>query len=349
MTNTPKISIIMPCYNEERHIYNAINSLLDGNSNETYELIVVDGKSTDWTRIIVQDFIDRGFSIRVIENEKRTQANGLNLGISEAKGTYIVRTDAHCVYPPEYVKKSVSLLEETGAANVGGIMFPQGRTAVQKAIAFALQHPVGVGDAKWHTGKYKGYVDTVYLGTFKKSLFNEIGLYDTNCKTAEDAELNLRILKAGNRIYLDSSIKVTYFPRETLMALAKQYFRYGKGRCYTVLKHKKITSSRQYLPVLLVISLLVSIGLSFWYPLTLLFPLVYILSLLLAALFSWPKKDIPIKLRVLMGISWGIMHVMWGAGFLTHFIINMRLLRKARKRLPRRSTPRNDRGARDDR
>ncbi|MCJ7582386.1 MAG: glycosyltransferase family 2 protein [Candidatus Aminicenantes bacterium] len=328
--DAPRISIIMPCYNEERNIYGSIKSLISENFNDNCELIVVDGKSSDWTKRIVQDFIDQGLNIRIIDNEKKIQAHGLNLGISEAKGTYIVRADAHCVYSPEYVEKCVNLLEETEAANVGGIMLPQGKSTVQKAIAFALQHPIGVGDAKWHTGNYKGYVDTVYLGTFQKSLFEKIGFYDTNCKTAEDAELNLRILKAGKKIYLDSSIKVTYFPRETLMALAKQYFRYGKGRCYTILKHKKFTSSRQYLPVFLVIGLLVSIGLSFWYPIILLFPFVYIFSLLLAALFSWPKKGIPIKLQILMGISWGIMHVMWGMGFLSYFLFGKRSPRKAR-------------------
>ncbi len=317
----PSISIIMPCYNEEKHIYNAIQSLLDGHFDNSCELIVVDGKSSDWTRVIVQDFIDQGLNIRIIENEKKRQAGGLNLGISEAKGKYIVRADAHCVYPPGYVKKCVSLLEETEAANVGGIMLPKGRTSKQKAIAIALKHPVGVGDAKWHTGNYRGYVDTVYLGTFRKSLFDEIGMYDTTCKTAEDAELNLRILKTDKKIYQDSSIKVTYFPRESFWGLATQYFRYGRGRCYVVLKHKKITSWRQILPVLLVVSLLLSIGLSIWWPTTLYFPLVYILSLLLIATFSWPKKKIPLGQRFFMGVSWGIMHVTWGIGFLSQLIL----------------------------
>ena len=320
MTNTPRVSVIMPCYNEERHVYGAIQSLISENFNDNCELIVVDGKSTDWTRAIIQDFIDQDSNIRVIENENRTQAHGLNLGILEAKGTYIVRADAHCVYPPEYVEKCVNLLEETEAANVGGVMLPQGKSTVQKAIALALQHPVGVGDAKWHTGNYKGYVDTVYLGTFRKSLFDEIGLFDTNCQTNQDGELNLRILKTGKKIYLDSSIKVMYYPRNTLRDLARQYFRYGRGRCYTTLKHKKITSFRQILPVLLVISLLVSIGLSLWNPIALMFPPLYIISLILIALFTWPQKKIPIIQRLFMGTSWAIMHLSWGSGFVSRLL-----------------------------
>lgn len=310
----------MPCYNEERYIHNSIKSLINEYFKEKCELLVIDGMSEDRTRVIVQDFIDQDLNIRIVENEQKLQAYGMNLGISQASGEIIIRADTHCVYPPGYVEKCVGLLEETEAANVGGIMFPQGRTSVQKAIGLALQHPVGVGDAKWHTGNYRGYVDTVYLGTFRKSLFDEIGMYDENAHPNEDAELNLRILKADKKIYQDSSIKVTYFPRESFWGLAKQYFRYGRGRCYTVLKHKKITSLRQVAPVALVLGLVTSLVMSLWMPLFILFPLVYILSLLGAGILSWKKKKIAFRQRILMSAAWAVMHVSWGAGFLSYLI-----------------------------
>lgn len=310
----------MPCYNEERHIYDSIKSLINEYFKEKCELLVIDGMSEDRTRVIVQDFIDQDLNIRIVENKQKLQAYGMNLGISQASGEIIIRTDTHCVYPPDYIQKCVDVLKSTDAANVGGIMFPQGRTSVQKAIGLALQHPVGVGDAKWHTGNYRGYVDTVYLGTFRKSLFDEIGMYDTTCKTAEDAELNLRILKADKKIYQDSSIKVTYFPRESFWGLAKQYFRYGRGRCYTVLKHKKITSLRQVAPVALVLGLVTSLVMSLWMPLFILFPLVYILSLLGAGILSWKKKKIAFRQRILMSAAWAVMHVSWGMGFLSYLI-----------------------------
>jgi succinoglycan biosynthesis protein ExoA len=207
-------------------------------------------------------------------------------------------------------------------------MLPQGISTSQKAISLALRHPIGVGDAKWHLGTYKGYVDTVYLGTYWKSLFDEIGLYDENCKANEDAELNLRILKAGKKIYLDSSLKVIYFPRESLKKLALQYFKYGRGRCYTTLKHKKITSLRQFAPVGLVIGLFLSIVFSFFWPIFILFPLSYLLALLLTVLFSWQKENIPIKQRILAGLAFAIMHVSWGAGFLSYLIFKRKIRQK---------------------
>ena len=318
--SVPRVSVVMPCYNEEKFIKKSIESLVDDYFLKSCEIIIVDGMSSDGTREVVQSLIKQELRVRLLENKKRVQAYGLNLGISKAKGEIIVRADTHCLYPPGYIKKCVELLEATGASNAGGMMLPQGTKMVQKAIALAMLHPVGVGDAKFHLGNFTGYVDTVYLGTFWKKLFDEIGLYDTNCKTNEDAELNLRILKAGKKIYLDSSIKVAYFPRESLKALALQYYKYGRGRCYTTLKHKKITSFRQIGPVILVIGLFLSLVLSFWKPSLILVPLSYLLALFLISLLSRPKESIPIKQRLLIGLAWGVMHVSWGMGFLSYLI-----------------------------
>jgi glycosyltransferase involved in cell wall biosynthesis len=320
----PRVSVIMPCYNEEKFIENSITSIIDDFFLKNCELIVTDGMSSDGTRDVVQSFINRGFSIKLLENPNKIQSYGLNLGISEAKGEIIVRADAHCLYPAGYIKKCVDLLEKTKASNVGGIMLPKGTSTVQKTIALAMQHPVGVGDAKWHLGNYSGNVDTVYLGVFWKKLFDEIGLYDTNCKTNEDAELNLRILKAGKKIFLDSTIKIIYFPRESLKELAVQYFRYGRGRYYTTVKHRKVTSFRQLAPVGLVVGVLFSVILGFFWPLFLLFPVSYLLTLFLTAMFSWPRKKIRLKQRLLIGVAWALMHTSWGLGFLSGLVLKIK-------------------------
>ena len=316
----PTISIVMPCYNEAKFIKNSIESLIDKFFLKNCELIVVDGMSKDGTRDIVKSFITAGLPVILLNNKERFQAYGLNLGISRAKGKIIIRTDAHCLYPNEYIKRCVELLKKTKASNVGGVMFPKGTSIVQKAIAMAMQHPVGVGDAKFHLGNYTGYVDTVFLGTFWRQLFDEIGEYDANSNPNEDAELNLRILKAGKKIYLDSSIKIIYFPRESLKELALQYFRYGRGRCYTTLKHKRITSFRQVGPVVLVMSIFLSIILSIWQPLFLFLPLFYFFSMLVTAFCIWPEKSHALKLRLLIGIVFCVMHISWGAGFLSGLI-----------------------------
>ena len=326
--SSPRISVVMPCYNEESYIEKAIESLIDAYFLYNCELIVADGMSQDKTRQIIHSFIAKGFPIRILDNEMRYQSSGLNLAIAEARGEMIVRVDAHCVYPPGYVKKCTDLLERTGAANAGGIMLPRGVQTTQKAIALAMQHPMGVGDAKFHLGNFSGYVDTVYLGTFWKTVFDEIGLFNTRSQTNQDAELNLRILKAGKKIYLDSAIQVTYFPRESLKKLAVQYFKYGRGRCYTTLKHRRITSLRQIGPILLVIIFLFCMILSFKEPLFLGIPLFYFFVLILTALLSWRRQTVPVKQRFLAGIAFFLMHTSWGIGFLSYLLFRKNLSSK---------------------
>jgi glycosyltransferase involved in cell wall biosynthesis len=306
----------MPCLNEETSIGRAIESLFDTFVHKHCEMIVVDGMSTDRTREIVQTYIKKGFPMILMLNPEQHQVFGMNAGIMIARGSVIVRADAHAVYPQGYVKKCLDLLNESGAVNVGGVMKPEGDTWIQKTVALAMQHPLGVGDAKFHLGNFTGFVDTVYLGAYKKEIFDKIGLFDTKCRTNEDAELNLRILKAGGSIYLDSSLCIQYSPRRSLRQLAAQYFRYGRGRAYTTWKHKRITSWRQAAPVGLIIGLLALLGLSFWRPWFLLgFP-VYFLALVLAGFVSWPSKRIPFQQRSLLGVVFSIMHITWGAGFI---------------------------------
>ena len=319
--NIPNVSIIMPCYNEEKFISRAIESLADDYVRQHAEILVVDGQSSDDTLGVVKGFIDQGFPVKILENEYRRQCFGMNQGILAAQGEIIVRVDAHSYYPEGYVKKLVELLEQTDAVNVGGIMLPIFDTPVQQAVALAMQHPIGVGDAKFHLGNYKGYVDTVYLGAFKKEVFETVGLYDTRCRTNEDAELNIRLLKAGKKIYLDSSIHVEYRPRESFAKLAAQYYHYGRGRAYTTVKHRLFTSYRQAAPPLLVLALAGSLIAGIFNPLILLTWACYVLAIQAAALFTWRKRHIPFNIRLLMGIAFMTMHISWGTGFLSFFIV----------------------------
>lgn len=315
-----KVSIIMPCYNEEKFLGRAIESLTDDFVRDFGEILVVDGHSTDNTVFVAESYRVRQFPVKVLHNDKRLQCYGLNMAIEQAAGDIIIRVDGHSTYPPCYVQKLLTLLKRTGAANVGGIMLPIGETAIQQSVAWAMQHPVGVGNAKFHLGNFQGYVDTVYLGAFHKEDLLAVGLFDTNCQTNEDAELNIRLLKAGKKIYLDSNIEVCYLPRDSFGKLAKQYFRYGMGRAYTTIKHKLFTSYRQAAPPILVLGLALALAWSILNPWALLLWLFYFLALQTAAFFTWRKKKIPSSIRFYMGLAFLVMHLSWGCGFIGYFI-----------------------------
>ena len=312
----PLFTIVMPCLNEEANISRAVKSLVDDYVLRNGEILIVDGGSTDRTREIVSDLAGK-YPIRLLENPNRLQSHGMNIGIREARGAIIIRADAHGLYPPDYVRRCVRMLEPEDIANAGGVMVPAGETPVQKAIARAMRHPLGVGDAKYHLGRYRGYYEGVYLGSFKKNIFDKVGLYDPKAHPKEDAEMNLRIIRAGGKIWLDGSLEVIYRPRKSYAGLFRQYFHYGRGRCYTTLKHRRFTSWRQVLPPVWVMALFGSAVLSFWTPLFLIFPGLYATAVLFAALFGKIDPRPSLKERFLIFPAFVSMHIAWGSGFLS--------------------------------
>ena len=324
MHNIKQISIIIPTYNEEDKIVECIESLLNGDYPlDKIEFVIADGNSTDRTVDRIHNFAAerRDITIRVVNNPNKTQGYGLNLAIQNAdpKSEIILRADAHSLYPRNYVSDCAKTLIEVGTDNVGGAMVPVGKTPRQKAAAFCMSHLLGVGNAKFHLGNYSGFVDTAYLGCFKRDVFEKAGLFDPQMTPNEDAEFNMRIRKTGGKVYLNSNIKIDYFPRDSFVKLLKQYFRYGQGRCRTFKKHKAFTSIRQLIPPLWAVSSLIFLAMSLIWPVFIMPLLVYIFALIIASGHgAFKKHDIAI---LLSPVCFVIMHYAWGLGFLHQMFI----------------------------
>jgi len=251
----PLVTIAIPCFNEERHIEACLEDVFAQDyPAESIEILIGDGMSSDRTREILDSIAERHPGrVRVIDNPRRLQAAAMNAMIEAAKGEVIIRMDVHARYARDYVSQCVAVLEETGADNVGGAQRAIGETWFQRALCAALESPLGVGGASYRSADSEGYVDTVFLGAFRKKVFETVGGYDAGAITNEDAELNQRILRAGGKVFLSKKIVVHYFPRDSFKSLAKQYFRYGKGRARTLLKHKRFPKVRPVLPFLMVV------------------------------------------------------------------------------------------------
>jgi glycosyltransferase involved in cell wall biosynthesis len=248
MSSLPRVTIAMPAYNEERYIEACIASVqAQDYPPQLIEILVADGRSTDRTREILANLAVSDPRIVVIDNPDRLQAAGLNLLVKHATGDVIVRMDVHCEYAPDYVRKCVETLERTGADNVGGAQRAKARSTFQRALCAALSSPLGVGGAKYRSPDAEGFVDTVFLGAFRRKVFETVGLWDPKAITNEDAELNQRILENGGQIYLSRDIVVHYFPRNSFKTLAKQYFKYGRGRARTLLKLGAFPTRRRLL------------------------------------------------------------------------------------------------------
>lgn len=251
MSERPFVTIAMPCLNEEAYIESCVRSVLAQDyPKDRLEILVADGMSIDRTREILRDLEVEDPRVRMLDNPDRYQAPGMNHIIREARGEVIVRMDVHCEYAPNYVSACVDVLERTAADNAGGAQRARAKSWFQKALCAALDSPLGVGGASYRSPEKEGFVDTVFLGAFRRRVFETVGMYDPGAITNEDAELNQRLIDAGGKVYLSPEIEVYYYPRDSFSSLAKQYFKYGRGRARTLLKHRKFLSVRPAIPFL---------------------------------------------------------------------------------------------------
>jgi len=315
MMSDDLVSVIIPVRNEAPFIEATIQSVLAQDYPGPIEVVVADGMSDDGTREILDRLSSRDPRLRYVDNPTGRTPNGLNLAIGSANGDIIVRCDGHAELPPGYVRTAVDVLTETGAVNVGGVQRAVGISWMQRAIAYAMSSPIGVGDARFHYGGEPGPVDTVYLGVFRRDALIAAGLFDEALTRNQDYELNIRLRANGGTVWFDPRLEVTYRPRRTLGGLWRQYFQYGQWKRRVVKMHPESTRLRQLIPPLFLISLLASLVLLFtpWRPLGLVVPSLYVIVLLLGTLRQLRRS----RDNAVLGFPAAVvtMHIAWGLGF----------------------------------
>jgi glycosyltransferase involved in cell wall biosynthesis len=249
-----KISVIIPCRNEVRHIAAFLDSLLAQrlDSGCEIEILMADGMSDDGTREVLRQYSARAAQVRLIDNPGRIVSTGLNAAIRAATGEIIVRMDAHTVYARDYIRECVRALAESGADNAGGPWIAEGRGTVGRAIAAAFQSRFCTGGGKSHRADYEGEVDTVYLGCWRREVFDRVGLFDPELVRNQDDEFNFRLRRAGGRIWQSPRIQSSYTPRASLTALFRQYAQYGFWKVAVIRKHRALASWRHAVPALFV-------------------------------------------------------------------------------------------------
>ena len=331
---TPVVSVLLPVRNEERHLRECLSSLVGQDfPAKKMEVLAVDGRSEDATLDILEEFRRSYPGIRIIDNPKRSVTAALNIAVGLARGRYFVRCDAHARYAPDYLSSCLAVAEETGAANVGGHMraLPGQESAVARAIMLAHYSRFGLGGGRFHDPSAEGYVETVWLGCYRRDVFDRIGCFNERLPRSEDIDLNARLLRAGMRCYLSKRIRASYFCRSGLPSLLLQKLRDGIGVIRTLRYNRRAVRVRHCIPPIFVTSLLLFAALS-WLPL---FRGLLFLELALYAaaagfftILAWIATPRIITLRrrdrltaaLMLPVVFAAMHVAYGIGSLYSLI-----------------------------
>ncbi|MDR0366244.1 MAG: glycosyltransferase family 2 protein [Bifidobacteriaceae bacterium] len=319
----PGVSVFLTVRNEAEHLEQVVERIFAQEYPGPFEVVMSVGPSADQTAAQAARLAERFEQLRVIENPTGSIPKGLNLAWRATKHEYLVRVDGHAMLPPGYIRRAMELLEETGAANVGCLVIPEGTTPFQKAVARAISSPWGIGPQPFRTGGEAGPAQTAFLGIFHRADLEQIGGYSESFGRAEDWELNHRLIQAGKLVWFDPSLAVVYRPRRSWRPLFRQFFSTGRWRWQLVRAYPDTASPRYLAPPVvtlavaggLVVGVLAALaGKRRLAALALSAPAIYAAGVTAAAAHEGHGLDRSAR-RWLAPVM-ATMHLAWGAGFL---------------------------------
>ncbi len=258
------ITVIMPVRNEAKHIERTLAQLVEQDyDRQRFEIIVVDGQSSDGTPERVAKFAERYKNVRLYTNPRRLGSAARNIALRHARGDVVVIVDGHCeLEDNRYLAKLASAFDRSGADCIGR---PQpldvaGATALQRAIAAARSSRLGHHPDSYIYSSREGFVPAKSVAVaYRRSVFEQLGPFDERFDACEDVEFNHRIDRAGLRCYFTPDAAVHYAPRDSLGGLFRQLVRYGRGRVRLFRKHRDAFSWGMMPPAILVGGLVVGL------------------------------------------------------------------------------------------
>ena len=311
----PGISVFMPILNEEKHLAESVNAILAQEYGGPVEIVLAIGPCTDRTWDVARELAAGDGRIVLVENPSGRTPDGLNAALAATQYDILVRVDGHGILSPGYLATVQRTLAKTNAANVGGIMDAEGTTVFEEAVECAMKSKIGVGGVKFKQGGAAGEVETVYLGNFAREWVEKVGGYNSHYTRAQDWEMNFRIRQLGGTVWFTPDLKVTYRPRASFSALAKQYFEYGTWRRVIAREHAGSISLRYLAPPTALVGVAAGTILGArWRP-ALAAPLGYVALVTAGGLHAARGRCTGVKVR--MPAVLATMHMSWGWGFLT--------------------------------
>ena len=302
MPKQKNISFVMPVLNEEKYLEASVQSVFSQEVPASMELILSLGPSIDGTNEVAKRLKKKyGTKLQLVNVAIANTSAALNAAIKKTKYEVVVRVDAHSELSDNYAATALEVLNATGAANVGGVMKAVGETDFQIAVAFGYNNRVGLGGGAYHVGAQAGPKESVYLGVFNKPKLLAAGGFDPKWVRGQDWELNQRLRAAGEIVWFDPRLEVTYRPRGSWSKLAKQFFKTGLWRGVLTRGNPGESAIRYWIPPLLLLSLI------FVFPLW-----IYLAAVCVVALSA---KGLDFKAKLWLVAVLPTMHLSWGAGF----------------------------------
>jgi len=316
--------------NEERHLRAAVGSILAQDYPGEMEIVLALGPSTDRTDAVARD-LAADPRIQTVRNPSGRTPEGLNRAIAASRYAVVARVDGHAELPADYLRVAVETLQRTGADNVGGLMWAEGRTDFERAVARAMTSKLGVGNAPFHVGGSEGPADSVYLGVFRRAALARVGGYDEIFSRAQDWEMNYRIRSTGGTVWFNPALRVAYRPRGSVRALARQYYHYGHWRRQVMRRHPGSVSLRYLAPPVALLGAAGGTALGVrgvragW-----VLPGGYAGFVLLASAVA--GRDLPSRSRALLPAVLATMQLAWGTGFVSASLPRRRWIRRRLER-----------------
>lgn len=319
------ITVLIPCLNEENYIEDCVTSLINNNKEIDFDILIIDGKSVDGTIPILNKLASNFSNVKWIENTRRTVPYALNLGILQSPSEFIIRVDAHCTYPLDYIATLVEHMSDPSVANVGGgwSSRPGAETAEAMVVCKVTADKFCVGNAQYRIGaEAPMFTDTVPFGCYRRSVFDDIGMFDEEMTRNQDDELNSRIVKNGGKILLLPNLEIIYFCRPTIKKAAVMFYQYALFKPLGNMKSGRISTVRQLAPPIFLLTLIL-LGLTSIFNfdafpilmsvLTLYFAVIFARSLYLDYKFS--KKNFSAE-RIFLSIKcFSAIHLSYGIGY----------------------------------
>lgn len=305
-----KISVVCPVYNEEKYIRDVLDFFVAAQPEEK-EIFLIDGNSSDETVKIIESYQREHTNIQLLHNPDKYVPFALNKAIPLCKSDIIVRLDAHTIYHKDYFEKILETFATVDADIVGGPMRAMGKTDTQKAVAYATSTKFGVGNSSFHDETYRGFTDSVYLGSWKSEIFTDVGYFDTRMLRNQDDEFHYRAKSHGYKVYLNPDIRSEYYPRDSIKRLFSQYYQYGLFKPLVLRKIRSETKLRHLIPLffcLYVFSLpLALLHIAYLIPL--------VLYMMLNIAFSFNNK-LSFRSKLICLLVYPVLHFSYGLGFL---------------------------------